>query len=120
MVIDGLMGKVSQSDIDNKALLLLNIILDDAIESDTMLEKVQAITAFSRHKMATNSDPVNLINQLGRLTAKQTKILEASLKKQKLLDEFKSGKISLDDVYKLPKPTNIKKTKAKKKIKINK
>ena len=107
MANDGLLpnssSDVVQKTLDDKAVELMDSALDDALDAECIVEKTQVLNAYTKYKQVHNSDPVNILNKLASLSAKQVKVLEASLKKQKLLDEFKSGKIELGDVYKLPK-----------------
>ena len=63
--------------------------------------KIMALNAYSKYKKVISEDPTLVLNKINQLNDKQTRIAEAILKKQKMLDDFKKGKLKLEDVYKL-------------------
>ena len=92
----------TQAAIDNKASLLMEDLLDEALHSQVPTVKATAISAYNRYKSTQQEDMVGMMDKLLSMPDKKIKLLEGVLKKRNLMDNIKSGNFSLTDVYALP------------------
>ena len=99
--------------IDTKASILALDLIQMGLDSNKVHEKVSALNSYSRYKSVQLNDALLLVSKIMCLSERQLKILEASLKKQNLIDSFKGGKLDLHNIFRLQKTITAKKKEAK-------
>ena len=92
----------SQKLLENQAFMLASDIVSEGMEAKDLKDKVACLNSYVRYRLMISDDPVFLVNRLADLSPKQLKLLEVALKQRKGLESFKSGKMSLSEVYSLP------------------
>ena len=89
-----------QKNLDDKAGALIQNMLDKVALDDTQA-LATTIKTWALYRTTLREDAILLVERLSSLNEKQLAVLEGALKKQDMIEKFKSGKISLEQVYNL-------------------
>ena len=98
-----------QKGTESKAGILADSLLNKGIASGDVKSMALALTAYSKYKQILQDNPVYVLEKLASLSKEQLSVLEKSLKNQKNLDNFKGGKITLEDAFSLPGKKKVRK-----------
>ena len=85
------------------AFYVVKTALIEGVNSDSMKEKLNAMKIYESWNNIEENNKVLMLNSILTATPEQIKILEGNLKKEKAIDDIKSGKPDIQNVYGLPK-----------------
>ena len=100
-VIDPKSGNFQQ-DIARKAGTLADAMLEKAMEEDEVRIMATALSAYSKYKTALDNDTSTILDKIAQMSEKQLIALEKAMKQKTIIENIKSGKYSLEDIYSLP------------------
>lgn len=101
-----------QKNLAAKAGKLADDLLETALDKQDISAKTQALNSYSKYRQVIQNDTTTIIEQLSQMDDKKLKVLESALKRKKMLEDFKSGDMSLEQVYSLPSAKKKRKKKA--------
>ena len=81
--------------------------LDKGLESKDLNDKLKAMRIYKDWNDIEENNKVLMLNSILTATPEQIKILEGNLKKEKAIDDIKSGKPDIQAVYGLPKEEDV-------------
>ena len=91
-----------QEDLASRAGQLAGEMLDSAFKEDVRVQ-ASVLNAYTKYRTAINEDVSNIFDKLLLMGDKKLRLLEKVLKQRGAMEDFKSGKFDLSDVYGLPK-----------------
>ena len=94
-----------QRTLAEKAGRLASYMLDGAIEAEDedMGMKATALKAYVNYRTMIQNDTHTLIDKIVAMDDRKLKFLEKALRQRSVIDNMKSGKLELEDIFNLPK-----------------
>ena len=105
--------KSFQKSLDEKAMRLVDGLLDEGLEENDIREKATALNAYTKFKTMQQNDSLLLLDKITQMSDKQIEILEKALKQKNVLEKVKAGDFLLEDIYDLSKKKRLLKKKKK-------
>ena len=91
-----------QEELAEKAGQLASEMLDSATKDDVRIQ-ASALNAYTKYRQVMNDDLGVLLDKLSLMGEKKLTILEKALKQRGVLEDLKTGKLTLAKAYNLPK-----------------
>ena len=94
-----------QNALAHKAAKVADAMLEDALESgeDKVSLKASALNSYTKYRNMLNNDVGSILEKLALMDDKKLAVLEKLFKQRTAVEQFKQGKMDLEEIYNLPK-----------------